>query len=221
MIINKTILILILLTIIPTFLFAQDTMFFTDKINNETYYVLKSDKITKHGEYKKFDYNNKLLINGFYNQGVRDSIWECYNFKGELNIKYNYTINELIYYNPTDNNINMKYKIANSDNNSDTTLSRPPIFLGGNDYITSVIVKNIIYPYEAIENLKSGKVNVKFTVDKFGKTSNYHVEQPLGFGLDEEAIRVLKLLPDYWLPGLQNGQPVDVEIDYHIIFRIK
>jgi hypothetical protein len=39
--------------------------------------------------------------------------------------------------------------------------------------------------------------------------------------MDEEAIRVLKLLPDNWLPGLLNGQPVDVEIVYPINFKLK
>ncbi len=216
---NKTI--LILLTIIPTILFGQDIKKITDKESNETFFVLKSDKTTKHGEYKKFSYNNKLLVKGFYKLGVRDSIWECYSFDGELTLKYNYTKNELVFYKPNDKVKDKKFKIVNSSNNSDTTLSRPPIFLGGDDFVLFELVKNIRYPSAAVENGKSGKVYVMFTVDKFGKTSNYHVETPLGFGMDEEAIRVLKLLPDNWLPGLLNEQPVDVEIVYPINFRLQ
>lgn len=213
--------ILILLTIIPTFLFGQDIKKIIDKENNETFYVLKSDKTTKHGEYKKFSFNNKLLIKGIYKQGVKDSIWECYNFYGELTLKYNYTQNELVFYKPNDKVKNKMFKIVNSNNNSDTALSRPPIFLGGDHFVLSEIAKNIRYPSAARENGKSGKVCIMFTVDKFGKTSNYHVETPLGFGMDEEAIRVLKLIPDNWLPGLLNEQPVDVEVSYPIYFKLQ
>ncbi|MDQ3049370.1 MAG: energy transducer TonB [Bacteroidota bacterium] len=213
---NKTL--LILLTVIPTFLFGQDIKKITDKENNETFYVLKSDKTTKHGEYKKFSYNNKLLVKGFYKQGVKDSIWECYGFDGQLTLKYNYNKSEVVTYKPNEIVKDKKYKIVNS---TDTILSRNPIFLGGDDYVLSELVKNIRYPSSAVENGKSGKVYVFFTIDKNGKTSNYHVDKQLGYGMDEEAIRVLKLLPDNWLPGLSNGQPVDVEIVYPINFRLQ
>jgi TonB family protein len=218
MTINKSI--LFLLTVIPTFLFGQDIKKITDKENNETFYVLKSDKTTKQGEYKKFSYNNKLLVKGFYKQGVKDSIWECYDFDGQLTLKYNYNKSELVTYKPNEIVKDKKYKIVNS-NSTDTILSRTPIFLGGDDYVLSELIKNIHYPSSAVENGKSGKVYVVFTIDKYGKTSNYHVDNPIGFGMDEEAIRVLKLLPDNWLPGLLNGQPVDVEIVYPINFKLK
>jgi TonB family protein len=216
---NKTI--LFLLTVIPTFMYGQDIKKITDKESDEIFYVLKSDKTTKHGEYKKFSYNDKLLIKGFYKQGLKDSIWECYGFDGQLTLKYNYTKNELVFYKPNDKVKDKKYRIVNGSNASDTTLSRTPIFLGGDAFVLSELAKNIVYPSTAVENGKSGKVYVLFTVDKFGKTSNYHVETPLGFGMDEEAIRVLKLLPDNWLPGLLNEQPVDVEIVYPINFRLQ
>jgi TonB family protein len=201
-------------------LFGQDIKKITDKENNETFYVLKSDKTTKQGEYKKFSYNNKLLVKGFYKQGVKDSIWECYDFDGQLTLKYNYNKSELVTYKPNEIVKDKKYKIVNS-NSTDTILSRTPIFLGGDDYVLSELIKNIHYPSSAVENGKSGKVYVVFTIDKYGKTSNYHVDNPIGFGMDEEAIRVLKLLPDNWLPGLLNGQPVDVEIVYPINFKLK
>lgn len=215
---NKSI--LFLLTVIPTFLFGQDIKKITDKENNETFYVLKSDKTTKHGEYKKFSYNNKLLVKGFYKEGVKDSIWECYDFDGQLTLKYNYNKSEVVTCKPKEIVKDKKYKIVNS-NSTDTILSRTPIFLGGDDYVLSELIKNIRYPSGAVENGKSGKVYVVFTIDKYGKTSNYHVDKPIGFGMDEEAIRVLKLLPDNWLPGLLNGQPVDVEIVYPINFKLQ
>ena len=59
---------------------------------------------------------------------------------------------------------------------------------------------------------------VTFTVDKYGKTSNFFAANPIGFGMDEEVIRVLKLIPDFWLPGLLDGEPVDVEVRFPFTF---
>lgn len=213
--------ILFLLSIVPTLIFGQQTKKITDKESNEVYYVLKSDKTTKHGEYKKLNYRNSILLKGFYKNGIKDSIWESYNFEGQITLKYDYSKNELIYFKPNEKLANQKYKLIDGKNNPDTSLSRPPLFLNGNDYIMSELVKNIRYPTEAAENGKSGKVNVLFTVDKFGKTNNYYVDKPLGYGMDEEAIRVLKLNPDNWLPGLLNGQAVDVEVVYPINFQLR
>ena len=206
--------ILILLIFVPTMLFAQKTKKVTDELTNEVFYVLKSDKKIRHGEYKMLDFKGKLLVSGYYKYGVKDSIWEYYNGKEQLIAKYDYTKDELIFCKPNLQK-DKKYKIIVNENRLDTTLSRPPIFLGGDGLISS----KVIYPISAMQNGKSGRVVVSFTVDKFGKTSNYHVNTPLGYGLDEEVIRVLKSLSDFWLPGLLDGQPVDVETEYSFNFK--
>jgi len=210
---------LLLLMLLPAILFAQETKRITTNETNETFFVLKSDKTTKHGMYKKFSYKNTLLIKGFYKQGLKDSIWECYNFDGQISLKYDYSKNELLFYKPGDKV--RKYKFINETENADTTLDRPPIFLGGDDAFTSDIVKNLRYPVEALENGISGKVYVSFVVDKKGKTSNYKIEKPLGYGLDMESLRVLKLQPDNWLPAIQNGQAIDIEVIYPVTFKLQ
>lgn len=212
--------ILFLLIVIPTFLFGQDLKKIKDKKNNEVFYVSKWDQTVKYGVYKRFSYNNKLLVKGFYKLGVKDGMWECYDFDGQLTLKYNYTNNKLVFHKSDDSDKNKKYTIVNGSTRLDTTLSRPPIFLGGDHLILSELVKNLRYPSMAAESGKSGVVYVVFTVDKLGKTNNHHVKSPLGFGMDEEAIRVLKLLPDDWLPGLLGEQPVDVEVVYPVNFKL-
>jgi len=212
--------ILFLLVLVPVLLFGQKTKKIIDKEKNETFYVLKSDKTTKHGEYNKF-WNNKLLVKGYYKLSQKDSIWESFDLNGQLSIKYDFTKNQLIYYKPGKNIGNMKFKFINGNQNSDSILNRIPIFLGGEGSYLIEINNNIRYPVSAQENGISGIVNVFFIVDKFGKTSNYNVKTPLGYGLDEEAIRVLKLLSDNWLAGLFNGQPADVEVMCPITFRLQ
>jgi len=213
-------LIFLLLIFIPNFLIGQPTKKVTDKDSHETYFVLKSDKTTRHGEYKKFNYNNRLLVKGYYKLGVKDSIWESFDFDGNLSVKYDYTNNKLITHNPGDFAEGREFRILN-ESDSDTILSRIPIFLYGDYYIFSVIIENLHYPASARENGIMGKVYVLFTIDKAGKASNFHVNTPLGYGMDEESIRVLKLIPDNWLPGLLNDRPVDVEVSFPINFTLK
>jgi len=51
------------------------------------------------------------------------------------------------------------------------------------------------------------KVNIRFTVDKQGNVSDIIPLTKFGYGLEDEAIRVIKK-SDKWVPGNQNGKPV-------------
>lgn len=53
----------------------------------------------------------------------------------------------------------------------------------------------------------SGKVIIKFIIDKEGKIVEPKIIKSLGYGVDEEAIRVLTTYPD-WIPGVQRGRKV-------------
>ena len=206
---------LILMFFVPTILFAQKTKKVTTEIANETFYVLRSDKKIKHGEYKKFDFFGKLLVKGYYKLGVKDSIWECFDSNGNPTSKYDFTKNELVFHNSKAMVKDKKYRLIDNGNKLDTTLSKPPVFLGGDEFIMS----EIRFPIDAVMAGISGRVVVLFTVDKFGKTKDYHVKTSLGYGLDEEVVRTLQLIPDFWLPGLLNGEPVDVEVEFPFNFK--
>jgi hypothetical protein len=78
---------------------GQETKKVTNGKENEQFYVLKSDKQTRHGEYQKFSIKNKLLVKGNYRFGVRDSIWNFYQVNGQIISKYDFTKNELVYFN--------------------------------------------------------------------------------------------------------------------------
>jgi len=59
---------------------------------------------------------------------------------------------------------------------------------------------------------------VKFLVDSDGTLNDFSIVKSLGYGCDEEAIRVMKLIPD-WLPGIQHGNPVSVYLVLPIRFE--
>lgn len=210
---KKSFFLLIILS--PLFSYAQTTTKIIDEITNEIYYVLESNHSIKHGDYSKFTVNGAKFIKGHYTNGVKDSIWEVYNHKYELVEKFDFTKNELLHINLDDQEKNLKFKVINS---TDSILDRVPIYLGGIYLFKPQLAKNIIYPQYAIENGAMGIVNVTFTLDKKAQISNYRVDNKLGFGLDQEAIRALKLVSNNWIPGMIKGQNVDVEITYPITF---
>jgi len=71
----------------------------------------------------------------------------------------------------------------------------------------------------AIDQHIQGKVWVSFIIEADGKLSNFKIERGVGYGLDEEALRVLKLAPA-WKPGIQNGHAVRVQYNIPINFQL-
>jgi TonB family protein len=94
-----------------------------------------------------------------------------------------------------------------------------PEFIGGIDSLNNFIEKNLVYPKDAKENEVGGKVILRFIIEKDGAISQPKIlGNHLGWGCDEEAIRLLKSFPK-WKPGMQNGKTVRVEYVLPIIFK--
>jgi len=205
---------------VPVILYGQKTTLIKNNLTNEVYSVLKNDNSVKQGEYQKLGGNNVVLIKGYYKNGVLDSVWEFSNSTGEVIQRFDFTNKTLIYNKINDSDKNKLYKIINDTSSQYVTLDRPPVFVGGADYFMQEIAINIQYPPDAFTNRITGRVSVSFVIDKNGETGSFKVLKPIGHGLDEEAIRVLKSLPNNWLPGIYNGQPVNVEMIYPINFKL-
>lgn len=74
-------------------------------------------------------------------------------------------------------------------------------FVGGYDSLMRFIVDNLIYPEEALKGKIEGKVITTFVVEVDGSISDIKVLRGLGYGCDEEAIRIIKLMPK-WNPAI-------------------
>jgi protein TonB len=89
------------------------------------------------------------------------------------------------------------------------TIEVNPEFPGGETAWAKFLQKNLKYPAQAIDAGIGGKVLISFVVEKDGHLSDIKVVRGPGYGLEDEAVRVLKLVPP-WKPGIQNGRPVRV-----------
>jgi TonB family protein len=101
-----------------------------------------------------------------------------------------------------------------------TAVEQNPEFPGGMTAMYRFLGNNIKYPNEAQRARVSGRVFLKFVVEKDGSISSVDVLKGIGFGCDAEAIRVVKSMPK-WIPGRQNGKPVRVYYNMPIVFKLE
>jgi TonB family C-terminal domain len=94
-----------------------------------------------------------------------------------------------------------------------------PEFPGGIEAMTKFISEHLKYPSTAAEMGISGKVILQFLVKKNGKITDIKVVRSIGGGCDEEAVRVVKLMPE-WIPGKQNGKPTSVYFTLPVNFSL-
>lgn len=82
------------------------------------------------------------------------------------------------------------------------------------------IADNLKYPQVAVESGVSGTVFLSFVVEKDGSVSDVKVLKGIGLGCEEEAMRVVKMMPK-WKPGKNHGELVRVQFNLPIRFKLK
>jgi TonB family protein len=92
-----------------------------------------------------------------------------------------------------------------------------PAFPGGDQELVKFILTNLKYPAEALKQKIEGKVLVNFIVRKDGSIGEVKIIRGIGGGCDEEAARVVKMMPR-WTPGTVKGKPVNVSLVLPIQF---
>ena len=94
-----------------------------------------------------------------------------------------------------------------------------PAYKGGMRALSDFLSKNLKFPSQAQRAGISGKVYVSFIISGDGSISQLSVAKGIGFGCDEEAMRVVSKMPK-WIPGKQSGRPVSVRFTLPITFQI-
>jgi periplasmic protein TonB len=94
-----------------------------------------------------------------------------------------------------------------------------PVPEGGQQAALITIVKNLRYPSYALEKKVEGLVAVEFVVEKDGSISQLAIIKGIGYGCDEEAMRVVALLKK-WSPGILNGAPVRTRMRFPVKFKL-
>jgi protein TonB len=95
-----------------------------------------------------------------------------------------------------------------------------PEYPGGKPALYKFINENLVYPSEAQKNNIQGRVVLKFVVNPDGSVDRIEVLGSIDPLLDNEAIRVVKIMPKF-KPGKQAGVPVKVWFTLPILFRLE
>jgi len=112
--------------------------------------------------------------------------------------------------------VEMEEEVAAAEPEIFTVVEEMPSFPGGDQELLKFMAENTKYPPLARENGLQGIVVVTFVVDERGRIDKVQVLRGIGGGCDEEAIRVVKAMPQ-WKSGKQRGMPVRVQ--YNLPFR--
>lgn len=113
-------------------------------------------------------------------------------------------------------------EVAPYDNGENDILLVPeimPEYPGGNEARIKFLEDNLQYP-KSTRNLPEGKVVVGFVVEKDGSLTNFTIQKSVHPLLDEEVIRVVKLMPK-WIPGKQRGKIVRVQYTMPVTFKLE
>jgi len=94
-----------------------------------------------------------------------------------------------------------------------------PEFSGGMEKCFQFISSHLHYPERAWQDGIEGTVILRFIVFKTGEVTNITKVKGVREDLDNEAIRVISLMPK-WKPAIKTGQPISMKYTIPIHFRL-
>jgi len=97
-------------------------------------------------------------------------------------------------------------------------VEKMPEPVGGFEGFYRGLSRNLKYPKRASRDEVAGKVYVSFIVNEKSELSDFKILKGIGYGCDEEAIRVISL--SKWNAGRQRGRPVKVRMVQTINFQL-
>ncbi len=88
---------------------------------------------------------------------------------------------------------------------------------GGRKAYDNYLESNVKYPEEALKNKVKGKAGIEFTVGTDGTLSDFQVIKKLGYGCEDEIIRLVKNGPR-WNPTTEDNKPVESTVRVRLRF---
>lgn len=119
-----------------------------------------------------------------------------------------------------DSTILLYSNLKTSDKEIHAILEERPKYPGGMDEVVKYIQTHIQYPPTAVYKKIEGKVWIESVIDRDGKVVQPKVAYSVHPLLDQEALRIIKMMPD-WRPGKLNGETVKVKYVFPVTFRIE
>jgi len=155
--------------------------------------------------------NGRKKVTGQNKDGDKDGQWTGYYLNGKIAGKTTFERGKetsSTFYNE-DGSINKELKVFMKEAN----------YPGGPAQFLRFLNKSLKYPDVAVKGNIQGTVVVGFKISREGVPSEFKVIQSVDKSLDEEALRVLKLMKD-WEPAIMGGIYSDSYVNQPIVFHL-
>ncbi len=93
-----------------------------------------------------------------------------------------------------------------------------PYYRGGEEAIKKFVIDNLKYPKDALEQKVEGEVEASYDVDGLGRTRKIKIISGLGYGCDEEVIRLIGLLK--YEKAFNKGRNVTLHRKLKVNFKL-
>jgi TonB family protein len=180
---------------------------------------------------------------GYYREGIKEGVWKKFSKDSILLYQENYTSGELdgstIKYDSIGQVIyQSEYKngeiISEAIMDTMKVVEQMPRFKGcegqgleeedlnkcAQRKLLEYIYYNLRYPHNSRDNGIGGQAKLQFVVTKSGDVQDITVLNGLSSDIKRECLRIVYNMPK-WIPGTQDGKPVDVIFTLPINFRIE
>lgn len=164
----------------------------------------------KMGEWNSFFINGQINTSGSFQEGKRIGKWSWFFENGQIGAQEIYKNGDMI----SANYWNSTGEVADS-----SQANKKSIFPGGLNKLLLFLSENTKYPKVAQRNNIQGRVFVQFVVNKKGNVTNVKILKGVNPDLDAEALRVVKLMPN-WIPAKQHNRLVKISYVVPIKFKL-
>ncbi|WP_425390073.1 energy transducer TonB [Ekhidna sp.] len=103
------------------------------------------------------------------------------------------------------------------ETNNQMDVSPKPII--GDSLYQQYLKEELIYPDAARENGIEGEVLLSLTISEFGEILDIKIEKSLGYGCDEEAVRLINEGPE-WTFAYSGDEPVKAKVEVKVKFKL-
>jgi TonB family protein len=160
-------------------------------------------------------------INGHYTLNVPDSTSLVFSFvgmqtseiptanKAMIDVKMNEDVSQL------SEVVITRSAIARPATEEPIVIMTEPV--GGIKAYDKYMEDNLRYPQQALDNNVKGRVVVEFNVGIDGVLNNFVIMRSLGYGCDDEVIRLVKEGPT-WRPTTEDNKPVESSVRVRMKF---
>ena len=86
--------------------------------------------------------------------------------------------------------------------------------------VNDFLISGIEYPVESLKAGDEGTEVIQFVVTPKGNVTDIKIINNVSDIIDQEVIRILEVSNGKWIPGTANGEPVAMEKEVSVVFKI-